>query len=665
MKTENQLKTALNFIFGMLLLSQSCLGQCVNPAWSGAKHWSTYSVGELYSEDDKDYVVHTPSWCQSYSPSSANGNLGFTLSADPCDAGASAPVMSLTGSSSVTCTTADLTANISDIGGSNVTTRGFIYGTVEADVDASTEAALVGTSAKSTDVGSYGTGDYTIGVASLTSSTTYYIRAFSINSTGTTYAASTKSFFTCAVVPTVSSAAITNLSCTSVTSGGTVSLDGGDAVTVRGVCWSTSTGPTTADSKTSDGAGIGLFGSSVTGLTASTLYYLKSYATNGIGTAYGNEISFTTSAGCIPTYYSCAAVNSWSLLQDCSTSDGTPGNTDRAILRHDWFNSAQTYSLANLAWGQGAGIWFDAKPLKLTIETGGRAVFNTTSYGGLPGTFSLVVNPGGIFASYTSLEVINSFENHGSVHLFGAVTNGNDITGTGEICYSGNFENSTLGGSLNGAFTSAIEATLQTDFFTTNNAALGGNCGSLAGVLPIELTHFEAIKKDGFVEVEWITSSEINSDYFEVELSIDAVHWNLLDKVSAAGNSTTTKYYSTADWNVEGYTRKYYRLKQHDFDGKIKRSDIKVLDFGEKGEVKTFTDGSSLVAMLVGVTENITVQLYDISGSLISMSGTSEIINGNSAVVFDLHGKSRGMYFVKVYYNHKQFGQKVLINSLN
>jgi hypothetical protein len=101
-----------------------------------------------------------------------------------------------------------------------------------------------------------------------------------------------------AVLPTVTStAAISNISYTTASSGGNISLDGGAAVTARGVCWSTSINPTIAlSTKTIDGSGIGSFTSSITGLLAATTYYVRAYATNSVGTAYGTQMVFTTNA---------------------------------------------------------------------------------------------------------------------------------------------------------------------------------------------------------------------------------------------------------------------------------------------------------------------------------------------------------------------------------
>jgi uncharacterized protein (TIGR02145 family) len=96
--------------------------------------------------------------------------------------------------------------------------------------------------------------------------------------------------------PIITTTAISVITQTTATSGGNITSDGGATVTARGVCWSTTTGPTAAlSTKTTDNTGTGTFTSSITALTAGTVYYVRAYATNVAGTAYGNEISFITS----------------------------------------------------------------------------------------------------------------------------------------------------------------------------------------------------------------------------------------------------------------------------------------------------------------------------------------------------------------------------------
>jgi len=95
-------------------------------------------------------------------------------------------------------------------------------------------------------------------------------------------------------VPVLTTAAVSAITETAAQCGGTVTSDGGAAVTARGVCWSTSQTPTAADHKTVDGSGTGSFTSSITGLTANTAYNVRAYATNSAGTGYGEIRPFQT-----------------------------------------------------------------------------------------------------------------------------------------------------------------------------------------------------------------------------------------------------------------------------------------------------------------------------------------------------------------------------------
>jgi endonuclease I len=93
---------------------------------------------------------------------------------------------------------------------------------------------------------------------------------------------------------TVTTDAITAITINTASSGGNITSDGGAAVTARGVCWNTSPAPTLANSFTVDGSGTAPYVSSLTGLTELTTYYVRAYATNSAGTAYGNELFFAT-----------------------------------------------------------------------------------------------------------------------------------------------------------------------------------------------------------------------------------------------------------------------------------------------------------------------------------------------------------------------------------
>ncbi len=97
---------------------------------------------------------------------------------------------------------------------------------------------------------------------------------------------------------TLTTTNVQSVTSSSAISGGSITSDGGGAISARGVCWSTSPNPTVAlSTKTVDGTGTGSFSSTVSGLTSSTTYFLRAYATNSIGTGYGNELTITTFAG--------------------------------------------------------------------------------------------------------------------------------------------------------------------------------------------------------------------------------------------------------------------------------------------------------------------------------------------------------------------------------
>ncbi len=174
---------------------------------------------------------------------------------------------------------------ISD-GGANVTAKGVCWSTSQSP-----------TTADSLTMDGSGKGTFTGSLSGLSCGTTYYVRAFATNSAGTAYGSQVE-FTTsdCPIkLPTVTTTSVSNITDTIAQSGGNITDDGGAIVTARGVCWSTSQSPTTADSHTTDGIGTGSFTSSLSGLSCGTTYYLRAYATNSVGTTYGEQVEFTTS----------------------------------------------------------------------------------------------------------------------------------------------------------------------------------------------------------------------------------------------------------------------------------------------------------------------------------------------------------------------------------
>ncbi len=140
-----------------------------------------------------------------------------------------------------------------------------------------------------------GVGAFTSQLSDLTHNTTYYVRAYATDEEGNTSYGEEKSFVTLEMLlPAVTTSEVTSITMVSAVCGGEVTFDGNAAVTSRGVCWSTSQNPTVEDSKTTDGEGVGAFTSNITELSQGTTYYVRAYAVNEMGVAYGEEVSFTT-----------------------------------------------------------------------------------------------------------------------------------------------------------------------------------------------------------------------------------------------------------------------------------------------------------------------------------------------------------------------------------
>jgi uncharacterized protein (TIGR02145 family) len=194
------------------------------------------------------------------------------------------PILTTAEVSDITSSTATCGGTITSDGGETVTERGVCW-SINPSPTISDNKTLNGA----------GGGSFISSMTGLASNTMYYVRAYATNAAGTGYGM-TMAFTTSPVPPELITSEVSDITETTAQCGGTIISDGGAPVTARGVCWSTNPVPTIADNITSDGAGIGLFSSSIMGLTSGTNYYIRAYATNSAGTGYGNSVQFITMA---------------------------------------------------------------------------------------------------------------------------------------------------------------------------------------------------------------------------------------------------------------------------------------------------------------------------------------------------------------------------------
>jgi uncharacterized repeat protein (TIGR02543 family) len=291
-----------------------------------------------------------------------------------------------------------------------------------------------------------GTGDFSSAITGLIPGLTYYVRAYATNSAGTSYG-NELSFATSssATPPLVTTLPVSTITVTTATGGGNITTDGGAPLTASGLCWNTTGAPTIVDATTNVGVNTGIFSSTMTGLTSSTVYHVRAYATNPAGTAYGAEVTFTTTG----VFYNTPAAN----VAD-PASWGT--NPDGSGNHPDFSKDNQVYNVTNPGAVFGAN-WTISSKSKVVVGNG----TDTTSFTipeawGLSGTIDVSASGVLIIRNTTNLipgtlNTASSVEYDGGGSLailpgtYGTLRSTNDSVGTrsfpsGTVNIAGSFD---------------------------------------------------------------------------------------------------------------------------------------------------------------------------------------------------------------------------------
>lgn len=232
-------------------------------------------------------------------------------------------------------------------GGADVTERGVYYGTGSDPAQSGTKVAAA----------TAGAGAFTVNLTGLTAGTAYNVVAYAVNSAGTEFGAvqsfTTRSVTQATVTSTEPSFVTTNAK--SIRAGGNVTNAGGGTVSERGVCWGVSPNPVATGSHLAVGAGLGNYTVTIHDLGEGTLYYVRAYAINEAGTAYGTEYQILTMASDVDgNIYKTVRIGSqvW-MAENLKTTryrDGSPipnvtDNTAWAALTADaycWYNNNES-----------------------------------------------------------------------------------------------------------------------------------------------------------------------------------------------------------------------------------------------------------------------------------------------------------------------------------
>jgi uncharacterized protein (TIGR02145 family) len=225
----------------------------------------------------------------------------------PVWAGPAYATLTTTAATSVTSISVVTGGNITAEGGTPVTARGICWSTSPNP-----------TIANDTTRNGAGAGLFTSNISNLLGSTTYYIRAYAINTTGVGYGNQVTFTTLAPVPPNLSTTAISAVTSVSAATGGSIINNGGAPITARGVVWDTLTNPLITKNKSINGSINNIFLDTIRGLAGSRVYYVRSYATNSAGTAYGNEVSFTTLTPVVPT----VTINPIDLITNVSARSG-------------------------------------------------------------------------------------------------------------------------------------------------------------------------------------------------------------------------------------------------------------------------------------------------------------------------------------------------------
>ena len=230
----------------------------------------------ISSLKDRSGIVKTPDFIILLS------FLCGTLFLNSCIKDPTIPILKTINATEITINSVTIGGEITDDGGSPVTSRGICWGT-----------STIPSIDDSHTIDGEGSGNFSTTITNLDPNTVYHARAYAENSVGIAYGNEIV-FVTTIAAPVVTTVHVSGITAVTAVSGGIITYDGGAEIIQRGVCWSTMPDPDIDDSFSINGTGSDSYSSTVINLAPGTKYYLRAYVKNSAWTVYGEEVTFNT-----------------------------------------------------------------------------------------------------------------------------------------------------------------------------------------------------------------------------------------------------------------------------------------------------------------------------------------------------------------------------------
>ncbi|MBK6330177.1 MAG: T9SS type A sorting domain-containing protein [Bacteroidetes bacterium] len=202
----------------------------------------------------------------------------------------------------------------------------------------------------------------------------------------------------------------------------------------------------------------------------------------------------------------------------------------------------------------------------------------------------------------------------------------------------------------NASMPAAAIVGVNTDIF--QNARTQFWMGALESNVPLPIIYksFTAqLQANHQVSLQWITLSEANASHFEIEKSVDAIHWTSINTMKAKGHSQSETHYEAIDNDVLN-GQQYYRIKQFDLDGKYSYSNVEKIMKTPTTEISFYPNPcmTTLNILLSDNTQTTTIEIYSMEGKKIMSKKTDDLSHQ-----LDIHSLTNGTYMLRVFNNEK------------